>query len=562
MLSDIAADGSSEEGLPPHLRTWVADLTAEFTKVRAASEDLLVRARRLAQRIETLAASMDMQFLYDADRRPFAMGYQVGAPLTFSSHYDLLASESRLASLVAIAQGEVPVHHWLALGRPYTTSNGQVLLSWSGTMFEYLMPLLFIRSFRNSLLENACATAWKCQMEYARERGVPWGISESAYSALDINKIYQYQAFGVPSLGLKRGLEDDLVVAPYATALALLVEPVESIKNLRRLERTGMYGRMGFYESLDYTRQQERQGSKGVIVYAYMAHHQGMSLMSIDNVLNSGIMRRRFHADRRIKAVEPLLFERIPPQPSMLVHRPSDHVAMRPISEPATPAYRVLDEDTPIPLCHLLGNGRYALMITNSGAGYSRWRDFDITRWRADSTRDNWGMFFYLREEESNTAWSATHQPLNVKDPAYTAIFSADRAEFRRRRRGIESYVEVTVSPEDDVEIRRITLTNHGLRTRKMELVSAAELSLAPHDADRAHPAFSKLFVQTEALPDLKALLAWRRLRSDDDRPVWAAQFVIESPPDDEPFEYETDRARFLGRGPSWQNPLMSVGQT
>ena len=242
------------------------------------------------------------------------------------------------------------------------------------------------------------------------------------------------------------------------------MDPEESIRNLKRLEKAGMYGRMGFYESLDYTRQQERQGGKGVIVYAYMAHHQGMSLMAINNVLNGGIMRRRFHADRRIKAVEPLLFERIPPQPSMLVHRPSDHVAMRPISEPSAPAYRVLDEDTPIPRVHLLGNGRYALMITNAGAGYSRWRDFDITRWRSDTTRDNWGMFFYLREEESNTLWSATHQPLNVKDPRYTAIFSADRAEFRRRRLGIESHVEVTVSPEDDAEIRRITLINHGSR--------------------------------------------------------------------------------------------------
>lgn len=429
-------------------------------------------------------------------------------------------------------------------------------------MFEYLMPLLFIRSFRNSLLENACATAVTCQMQYARERGVPWGISESAYSALDINKIYQYQAFGVPSLGLKRGLEDELVVAPYATALALLVEPVESIRNLRRLEKAGMYGRMGFFESLDYTRQPERQGGKGVIVYTYMAHHQGMSLMAINNALNSGIMRRRFHADRRIKAVEPLLFERIPPQPSMLVHLPSDHAAMRPISEPSPPAYRVLDEDTPIPLCHLLGNGRYALMVTNSGAGYSRWRDFDITRWRADSTRDNWGTFFYLREEESGTLWSPTHQPLNVKDPAYTAVFSADRAEFRRRRRGIESYVEVTVSPEDDVEIRRITLTNHGLRTRKLELISAAELSLAPHGTDRAHPAFNKLFIQTEALPDLRALLAWRRLRSDDDTPVWTAQFIVDSPSDDGSFNYETDRAVFLGRGRSWQNPVMAFTKT
>jgi cyclic beta-1,2-glucan synthetase len=550
------------DDMPARVRDWSAHVEAELGAVRRASDALLARAERLARMSEDLAASMDMRFLYDTDRRLFAIGYPVGAPRTFSAHYDLLASEARLTSLAAIAKGDVPVHHWLALGRPYTTSNGQVLLSWSGTMFEYLMPLLFTRSFRNSLLDNACTAAVERQMDYARERGVPWGISESAYSGLDAHQIYQYQAFGVPSLGLKRGLENDLVVAPYASALALLVQPVESIRNLRRLEEAGMYGRMGFYESLDYTRPQERKGAHGVVVYTYMAHHQGMTLMAIDNVLHDGVMRRRFHGDRRIKAVEPLLFERIPPQPSMLVHRPSDHLAMRPISEPSGPAYRVLDEDTPTPSVHLLGNGRYALMITNSGAGYSRWRDFDITRWRADSTRDNWGMFFYLREEGTRALWSLTHQPLNAKDPGYTATFSADRAEFRRRRRGIETHVEVTVSPEDDIEVRRITLTNHGLRTRRLELTSAAELSLAPHEADRAHPAFNKLFIQTEALPEERVLLAWRRLRREDEPEVWAAQFIIETPPGGARFDYETDRAVFLGRGRSWRNPAMSMERT
>jgi cellobiose phosphorylase len=429
-------------------------------------------------------------------------------------------------------------------------------------MFEYLMPLLFTRSFRNSLLENACAAAVRRQIDYAKDRGVPWGISESAYSALDSHKVYQYRAFGVPSLGLKRGLEEDLVVAPYATALALLVEPAESIKNFKRLAKAGMDGRMGFYESLDYTRQEERRGGKGVIVYAYMAHHQGMSLMALNNVLNGGIIRQRFHADGRIKAVEPLLFERIPPVPSMLVHRPSDQVAMRLISGPPAPEYRVFDEDTPIPRVQLLGNGRYALMITNTGAGYSRWGEFDITRWRSDTTRDHWGTFLYLRDQESNTLWSVTHQPFNVKDPRYTATFTADRAEFRRRRMGIESRLEVTVSPEDDAEIRRITFVNEGSRARTLELTSAAELSLAPHGADRAHPAFNKLSIQTEARTDLHALLAWRRLRSSDESPIFVAQLMIDGSDRESPFEYETDRARFLGRGRTWRDPIMSLNRT
>ncbi|MBI1895791.1 MAG: hypothetical protein HYS04_04520 [Acidobacteria bacterium] len=559
VLQQISKDGGVEAELPAALIAWIADLTAEYVKACAASRDLLAGARRLSEMSEDLAAAVSMQFLYDTDRRLFAIGYQVGSQLNFSAHYDLLASEARLSSLVAIAKDDAPVQHWLALGRPYTSSDGQVLLSWSGTMFEYLMPLLFTRSFRNSLLENACIAAVKRQIAYAERRGVPWGISESAYSALDSHKIYQYRAFGVPSLGMKRGLEEDLVVAPYATALALLVDPEQAVENLKRLEKLGMYGRMGFYESLDYTRQQERQGGRGVIVYTYMAHHLGMTLMAINNLLSGGIMQQRFHRNRRIKAVEPLLFERIPPQPSMLVHQPSDHVAMRRISEPPASAYQVLDEDTPIPRVHLLGNGRYALMITNAGSGYSRWAGFDITRWRSDPTRDNWGMFFYLREEDSNTVWSATHQPVNARDPSYRAIFSADRAEFRRRKLGIESQVEVTVSPEDDAEIRRITLTNHGSRGRKLELTTGTELSLAPHEADRAHPGFNKLFIQTEALPAVQALLAWRRTRSIGDPPVWVAQLMTESPAEDRPFDYETDRARFLARGHSWQNPAMSV---
>ncbi|MFN0101070.1 MAG: GH36-type glycosyl hydrolase domain-containing protein [Bryobacteraceae bacterium] len=567
LLNEILVDPKifepkNKEMLPENLSAWIGDVKVEYERARAAAADLLDRCRNLGEMSDALADGMDMTFLYDEQRRLLAIGYQVGGPLNLTAHYDLLASEARLASLVSIAKGDVPAAHWLALGRPYTSLNGQVLLSWSGTMFEYLMPLLFTRSFRNSLLENACAEAVKRQIEYTKDRGVPWGISESAYSALDSNKIYQYRAFGVPSLGLKRGLEEDLVIAPYATALALLVNPADSIKNLRRLLKAGMYGRMGYYESLDYTRQEERRGGKGVIVYAYMAHHQGMSLMALNNVLNRGVMRDRFHADRRIKAVEPLLFERIPSVPSMLVHRPSDQIPIRLLEGPSAPEYRVFDEDTPTPRVQLLGNGRYALMITNTGAGYSRWGEFDITRWRSDTTRDNWGTFFYLWEGESNTLWSATHQPLNAKDPRYTATFSADRAEFRRRRLGIESHLEVTVSPEDDVEIRRLTLINQGSRERTLEVTSAAELSLAPHGADRAHPAFSKLFIQTEARPELRALVAWRRSRSPEDSPIWVAQLMIQSPEDESAFEYETDRARFLGRGRTWRDPVMSMNQT
>ena len=559
LLHEILRERTPNEKLPASLAAWIGGLQTEYETARGAAAEMLERYRQLAEKSDGLAERMDMRFLYDAQRQLFAIGYQAGGPLKITGHYDLLASEARLGSLAAIAKGDVPAQHWLALGRPYTSENGQVLLSWSGTMFEYLMPMLFTQSFRNSMLENACAEAVKRQIAYAAARGVPWGISESAYSALDAHKIYQYRAFGVPSLGLKRGLEDELVVAPYATALALLVNPAEAIGNLKRFVKLGMYGRMGFYESLDYTRQEERRGGKGVVVYAYFAHHQGMSLMAFNNVLNRGILRERFHSDRRVKAVEPLLFERIPAVPSLLVHRPEERLQTRPAAGPPVPVYRVFDEDTPIPSAQLMGNGRYALMITNTGAGYSRWGEFSLTRWRADATRDNWGTFIYLRETEGGIRWGATHAPLQVKDPRYTATFSADRAEYRRRRLGIESHMEVTVSPEDDVEIRRITLVNESGRERTLQVTSAAELSLARHGDDRAHPAFSKLFIQTEALPELQALIAWRRPRSEEDPPVWMAQLMIQSGEDGDSFEYETDRARALGRGRSWRDPVLAM---
>ncbi len=344
-----------------------------------------------------------MRFLYDAGRRLFGVGYAVGGPLEFTSHYDLLASECRLASLVAIAKGDVPIEHWFALARPLVSSAaGQTLLSWSGTMFEFLMPLLFTRTFANSLLDHACRDAVELQIDYGREKKVPWGTSESAYSALDAHQIYQYRAFGVPALALNPGLEDDLVVAPYATMLALLVDPGDAIENLRRLRNLDLTGPMGFYESIDFSRESQRHGDPGVVIYAYMAHHQGMSLLALDNVLHKDVMQRRFHGDVRVRAVESLLFERLP-----IARLPEEEIQTRAapvrmaVSDEAVE--RTWKEDTPVPRAHLHGNGRYSLMVTNSGGGYSRWNEFDVTRWRSDPTLDCWGSFLYIRDLRTDT---------------------------------------------------------------------------------------------------------------------------------------------------------------
>ncbi len=536
---------------------WLEDAAGALSRAGRAASEILHGAEDLFARIRRISAEVNLRFLYDADHKLFFIGYNVSERRMERSHYDLLASEARLTSFVAIARGDVPLEHWIALSRPFGSTGGRrVLLSWSGTMFEYLMPLLLQKSFENSLLDQACRLAVDRQIEYGEERGIPWGISESAFSALDSRRIYQYRAFGVSGLGLKHGLDEDLVVAPYATMLALLVAPRDAVNNLRRLESLGLLGRYGFYEAIDYTRQHEPEGERGVIVYAYMTHHQGMSLVALDNTLRGGSQRRWFHGDLRVRSTESLLFERIPVAPPVLEPFSVESSLWRlaPIIAPPTLG-RFETANTPIPRTHLLSNGSYSVMVTNAGGGYSRWKDIDITRWRADTSRDAWGTFTYIRELGTGAVWPATFQPICRQGRRYVATFTADRAEFRRRDGGIETVTEIVVSPDDDAEVRRITLTNRSTQRRKLELTSYAELALISHAADRAHPAFAKMFVETEALPEHSTLLAWRRPRSPDDPAVWAAHVVAAGGLPADPFEYETDRARFLGRGRDPRNP-------
>ncbi len=519
----------------------------EYTKARESAATTVRGLEALAAASARFAAGINMRFLYDATRRLFGVGYAVGGPVEFSSHYDLLASECRLASLVAIANGDVPVEHWYALGRPrFALQGGVVMLSWSGTMFEYLMPLLFMRTFANSLLDNACREAVRQQIAYGREKNVPWGISECAYGALDANQIYQYRAFGVPCLALKPGLEDDLVVAPYSTMLALLIDPTAAVGNLKRLRELGFDGPMGPYESIDFNLENTKDGERGVVIYAYMAHHQGMSLAALDDVLHRNVMVERFHGDVRVRAVESLLFERIPITRPSVEPLETRNAPVRSAAE-EEPAARLWREDTATPRVHLQGNGRYALMVTNSGGSHSRWNDFDLTRWRSDTTLDRWGSFLYIRDLRSESVWSAALQPLGGQPnaiPATTVRFSADRAEFTRRLFGIETILDVTVAPDDDAEVRRLTVTNRSLRSRPLEFTSYLELALAPHRTDSSHPAFAKMFVETES-PESGVLLAWRRSRGPEDAPIWAAHLLTGATG---PIEFETDRSRFLGR--------------
>ncbi len=546
--------------IPPAVSEWLDLLVTEVEHSRRSASEQLAQLDELIANSQQLEGGMGLRFLYDEERRIFAIGYQVAERRLDNSFYDLLASEARLTSFLAIARGEVPMEHWWALSRPFGSAYGRLpLLSWSGTMFEYLMPLLFNQTHENSLLDRACHDAVRCQIEYARQNSVPWGISESAFSALDRYNVYQYRAFGVPALALQRGQENDLVVAPYAAALALAVEPAAAMKNLRRLATLGdsaLLGDYGYYEAIDYSRRTEPGGAAGIIIHCYMVHHQGMSLLAYDNALNDNAMRRRFHSDLRIRATEPLLHEHIPEQilpTTGEVHE--ERPLLRTISSVGT-AVVAQTPDISSPRIHLLSNGTCSVTVTNSGGGNLRWLDLDVTRWHADATCDVSGPACYLRDLESGTTWSNTHQPLRTPERRYTWSFTPDKAEFRRRSGPCETITEIAVSAEDDAEVRRMTLVNTSRKLCRLELTSYLELALAPHRTDRAHPAFNKLFIETEWLPHCQALVARRRLRAPDDQPMWAAHLMVsESSSFIDSTEFETDRAQFLGRGRTPANP-------
>ena len=531
--------------------------TARYTPMRTVIADASQFAAARIQSLEQLAeecqsfAEMDVSFLFDVNRNLFAIGYNVSSRRRDEGFYDLLASEARLASFVGIAQGKVGQGHWFALGRMLTTTGGApALLSWSGSMFEYLMPLLVMPTYENTLLDHTYRAVVRRQIEYGRQRGVPWGASESGYNAIDVAQNYQYRAFGVPGLGLKRGLAGDLVIAPYATALALMVAPEAACRNLERMARDGYMGSYGLYEAIDYTPSRVPPGTTQAVVRQFMAHHEGMSLLSLAWLLLDQPMQRRFTADPVLRAADLLLQERVPKACAPVFPHVAEASATRLDSAENQGLMRVItDPGGPSPEVNLLSNGRYHVVITSAGGGYSRWRDLAVTRWREDATRDCWGTFCYLRDAEKGESWSTSWQPTLKSGHRYEAIFTQARAEFRRRDGDFDTHTEISLSPEDDVELRRITITNRAEEPRTIEVTSYAEVVLALPEQDLAHPAFSNLFVQTELVPSRQAILCTRRPRSADERPPWLVHLMTVQGTTVGEASYETDRMKFVGRG-------------
>jgi cyclic beta-1,2-glucan synthetase len=515
----------------------------------------------VAEESKRLCESMEFGFLLDPRRRLLSIGYNVPEGTLETNCYDLLASEARLASFVAIAKGDISARHWFRLGRSMTPAGrGAALISWSGSMFEYLMPSLVMRAPASSLLAETNRLIVRRQMEYAAALGVPWGISESAYNARDLERTYQYSNFGVPGLGLKRGLVDDTVIAPYATGLAAMVDAAAAVRNYLALDAAGARGAYGYYEALDFTPTRRPDGEPVAVVRTYMAHHQGMTIVALLNTLYDGIMRAHFHAEPIVQATELLLQERMSRSVVVAHPRAEEVHAAANVRELVAPTQRRFQSPhSSVPRAHLLSNGRYTVMITSAGSGYSRWGDLAITRWREDVTCDAWGTYVCLRDVRTGAVWSAGYQPSGVEADSYEVRFTEDRAEIARQDGTLATVLEIMVSPEVDAEVRRVSISNLGTRSRELDLTSFAELVLAPQAADSAHPVFSKLFVHTERDEHSGALLATRRRRSSDEPEVWAAHLaVVEGEPVGDP-EVETDRVRFLGRGREVRSPIAVV---
>ncbi|MBA2238826.1 MAG: cyclic beta 1-2 glucan synthetase [Lysobacter sp.] len=549
------------EGIPS-LRDIARSAARHRNGGSEAVAGVIADARLRVAELERLAhlaggfAQQEYGFLYDPERHLLTIGYNVDDHRRDQGYYDLLASEARLCSFVAIAQGKLPQETWFALGRLLTEVDGDpTLLSWSGSMFEYLMPQLVMPNFEETLLDQTARNSVARQIAYGGQREVPWGVSESGYNLVDTRMNYQYRAFGVPGLGLKRGLAQDLVIAPYASMMALMVAPEAACENLQRLTECGFGGRFGLYEAIDYTPSRLPRGQTYAVIRSFMVHHQGMGLLSLAYLLCGQPMQRRFVADPQLQATLLLLQERIPRTGVFHPHA-AEVSGANPRSEVAEIQLRVFtDPGMARPEVQMLSNGSYHVMLSSAGGGYSRAGETAVTRWREDATRDDWGSFCYLRDVDSGRFWSATYQPCAIAVDGYEAIFSDAKAEFRGRKHGFESHMEIAVSPEDNIELRRLRITNLGRTARTIEITSYAEVVLAPAISDELHPAFSNLFVQTELLREQQAIVCTRRARGHDEASPCMFHLMAVHQAHIDRISYETDRARFVGRGNTLRRP-------
>ena len=542
----------------PDIQLKFSIINNSFDKSHEYIQSIFLQLSTIISECSNFIEYTDFKYIYDSSKNLFPVGYNVDYAKKDNGYYDLLASEARLGSFIAIAKGDVPVKHWFSLGRALgDTRGGKALLSWSGTMFEYLMPLIVMKNYKPTLLSESYKAIVEAQKRYGERKGVPWGVSESAYSGVDFHSTYQYRAFGVPGLGLKRGLENDLVISPYSTVLALPISPLNAILNLKKLDSLGAFGIYGFYEAIDYTKERLTPESDKHIVRSFFAHHQGMSLISITNSLRSNIIQERFHSDPLIKASELLLHERFPSRiPLSEPHQTAVSYLEKQSGENEEVRTRVYSNpNTKVPRTHILSNDNLTTVIDNSGSGYVFFeRDIALTRWREDPIANNHGIYVYIKDLETKKIWSATYQPTLSEPESYEVIFSSDKVEFKRKDNKILTQMEITVAQEDNVEIRRLNFTNLSGRRRVLEITSYGEVALNFFKADLSHPAFSKMFIESEYNPDSETIFFSRRPRSRREEQLHLFHTVLLRTCYQKT-QFDSSRYSFIGRRNTIRNP-------
>lgn len=509
-------------------------------------KQFLIQNGQKDTRIDELIEHTDFTKLYNEKMQLFSVGYNVEENMLTDSYYDLLASEARQTSLVAIAKKDIEQKHWYNLSRTLTVLNKyKGLISWSGTAFEYLMPNINIPKYPGSLLDESCKFLIMSQKEYNKKLKIPWGISESAFNLKDLNNNYQYKAFGIPWLGLKRGLADEIVVAPYASMMAIIDEPIEVLKNLKQLEKLGMYNKYGFYESIDYTPTRLRKNETKAIVKTYMAHHQGLILLSINNLMNNNIVQKRFVQNPEIEAVDILLQERMPENIIITKEEKEKVEKIKYIDYENATQREITKINTKLNNVNVIGNDKYTIIMDQKGNGYSKYNNILINRYKYTDDEEQ-GIFFFFKNIKTKRIWTSNYMNYLSKADKYVMCFTPDMNKITRQDGNIETITKISVAPTEPVEIRRIELVNHGIEDETIEITSFLEPLISEKEQDYAHRAFNKLFLEYEIIED--TILIRRKSRDKSKSDMFLAVNLYAENEIIGETEFEVDKEKFYGR--------------
>lgn len=483
------------------------------------------------QKIDELIQNTDFKTLYNPNNRLFSIGFDVENNKLTDSYYDFLASEARQTSFVSIAKKDIKYKHWTNLSRTLTSMDGyKGLISWSGTAFEYLMPNLIMEIPEGSLIDESCKFARISQIEYSKRNNIPWGISESAYSLKDLQSNYQYKAFGVPTLGLKRGLDEELVVSPYSTFLFLEYDIDEAIKNLKELEKMNMKGEYGFFESIDFTKERLNQGKKYEPVKTYMAHHQGLILNSINNIINKNILKRRFMNNPEIKAVEILLNERMPETVVLSKEKGNKLTKGKYINKYDDKEIIYKNENKK--RLNAISSDNYTSVIDTNGRGYSKYNNIQINRNR-NRLDDKEGIGFFIKNIRNKKTWS-TFESDEVK-------FTQYKEEFIKKAENIETQMKIFLVPDKSAEIRQLTIKNKGILKEELEVYGYLEPVLSDVRQDIAHPSYNNMFLKFEY--ENHIIIASRKI---NDKTIYLGVKLLNN--NNQEIEIELEKEKFWGR--------------